>query len=192
MRLPSLICLLLLLVTQSFAQPGKGGQKYTREVLCAELFAAVRASPERATMRLEEALVINESCAADLVTTAIDAVNGDPALTRKLVAAAIEMAPSRSRAIQEAVRNHKSPAAERVEIRRAMLVETPQPQPQLLPGEEVRRAEVPDAVQPMPIVEVRRAVVPTAVETGKAVEVVVQKPATPYNLMNVPKAKPAR
>lgn len=187
-----LLCLLLLPVSLAFAQSGKGKQKYTPEMLCAELFAAVRASPQRATLRLEEALVINESCAGDLVTTALDAAGDDAVLARKIEATALEMAPSQSRAIKEAVRKHKASASAPLEIRRAMVADVVPSPPVVLPGEEVRRAEVPDAMQAVPIVEVRRAVVPTTAEMSEGSEAAEQKAADAYNLMNVPKAKRVR
>lgn len=187
-----LLCLLLLPVPLAFAQPGKGKQPYTREVLCAELFAAVRASPQRAMLRLEEALVINESCAPDLVTTALDAVGDDPVLARKIMATALEMAPSQSTAIKNAVSKRKLSAGEPLEIRRAMLVDAPQSSPSVLPGEEVRRAEVPDAEQPIPIAEVRRAMIPTTMDVRKANAAAARAAENSYNLMNVPKAKRAK
>ena len=190
MRLPSLICLLLYL-PQAFAQPGKAkNSAFSSEVLCAELFAAIRANPAKMVMRLEEALVINESCAQELVITAIDAVNGDPALSRKIVETALELAPTKSAAIQAAVRNHKTPAATNQEIRRAMIADTPQSA--LLPGEEVRRAELPLITKRIPIAEVRRAEIPSSASVGTAEPLAVQMPAGPFNLMSVPKAKPVK
>ncbi|MFN0080182.1 MAG: hypothetical protein ACKVY0_27265 [Prosthecobacter sp.] len=186
MRLPCLFCLLILLTPPAQAQPATlTPPQLTCEALCAELAGAIRANPERLVMRLEEALVINEACAGELVTTAIDAVNADPALVRKIVETALEIAPGRTALITAAAANYSAPvvvvasdeamrsleAADAVKMKR-------------LPGEEVRRAELPLVKRSIPIVEVRRAQLPAA---ARRVE---QQPAAPFNLLSVPRAKP--
>lgn len=172
MRLSCLLCLILLLVPQVRAQPSKT-KKPAMDCsrLCEELFAAIRANPDNLVMRLEEALIIKESCAADLVTTAITAVNEQPALVRKIQETAVDLAPSRQAVILSAVRNYKAPA-----------VAATKP----VVFEEVRRAELPDhaTAKAQPGEEIRRAQLPDVVMTQQTL------PAA--ELMNVPKAKPLR
>ena len=137
-------------------------------------------------MRLEEALVIHESCAGEIVTAAIDAVNAEPGQVRKIVETAMELAPARAAVITAAVKNYTAPvvvaaAEEQVEVRRAVLPTAAPPQP--VAGEQVKRAELPLQTRSIPIVEVRRA------EPVAAMETQVQKPELPMNLMDVPKAK---
>lgn len=192
--------------TVKSVKAGKAG--YTCESLCAELFASIRADPEKMVMRLEEALVISESCAGEIVTVAIDAVNADPAQVDKIVRTALDMAPRRSAIITTAVRNYSPtevaaaiPAARdgppagpeiQVEVRRA---EIPGPPvvlpPRPLAGEEVRRAELPLENRSLPIVEVRRAEPPAAAILMQEPQV-MQPPPPNLELMNVPKAKPLK
>ena len=126
------------------------------EILCANLIQAIQERPDLMVMRLEDALVINEACAGEIVTAAMDAVRAQPALVQQIVETALKVAPSRSAVVMNAVRSY-TPASERVvmleEVRRAEvpLVET------LF---EVRRAEVAHSSQPQAIEEVRRAEVP--------------------------------
>lgn len=172
MRPPCLLCLIFLLVPQAWAQPSKTKKPpVTCESLCAELFASIRANPDHLVMRLEEALIIKESCAAELVTAAITAVNAEPALVDKIQKTAVDIAPSRQAVILAAVHQYKAPvvaAATPVvveEIRRAVLPEVAGVK--VMPGEEIRRAQLPDSL--------------------------VTQEATPaMNLMNVPKARPLK
>jgi hypothetical protein len=192
MRWIFLFCLLPLVSSPAQAQPVKATpSQITCESLCAELFAAIRAEPDKMEMRLEEALVIHESCAAEIVTAAIDAVNADPAKVRKIVDTAMEIAPGRSAKITAAVKNYAAPsvvsAEEKVEVRRAELPDVVTVK--VLPGEEVRRAEVPNQPANIPIVEIRRA------EPVAPVATAVQEPVPAIHLMDVPKAtlmKPKR
>ncbi len=171
--------LLLLLQVQIFAQPARGAASASSpDVLCAELFAAIRANPQQLVMRLEEALVINESCTPELVKSAVEAVNHDPVMTRKIVETALEVSPNYGAAIRNAAIRQASVPAQ-MEIRRAMVADVPVVSA-VLPGEEVRRAEVPLPATSIPFEEVRRAVVPV-------VDVVDAKGGA-FNLMNVPKA----
>lgn len=193
MRLFSSFCLLALVTSLVQAQPVKATRtQITCETLCAELFTAIRANPDKLVMRVEEALVINESCAAEIVTAAMDAVNAEPAQVRKIVEAAMSVSPAKSAMITAAVKRYTAPvivAAVNEEVRRAELPDLVKAK--ALPGEEVRRAELPSATESIPIVEVRRAELPTAVQAISE-PVVVHKPETPFNLMSVPKAKPLK
>jgi len=178
----SVFIFLLLLQAQLFAQPAKAAASLaTPEVLCAELFAAIRANPQQLVMRLEEALVINESCTPELVKSAVEAVNHDPAMTQKIVETALEISPNHAVAIRKAA-SLQAPATGRMEIRRAMVADVPAPVVSpVLPGEEVRRAEVPLDALSIPFEEVRRAMVPTSAG-------VIEASRGGFNLMNVPKA----
>ncbi len=188
MRLiPAYCCLLVLVTSPGLAQPVKSTPaQITCETLCGELFTSIRAEPDKLVMRLEEALVIHESCAAEIVTAAIDAVNAEPGQMRKIVDTAMELAPARAAMITAAVKNYTAPvvvaaAEEQVEVRRAVVPDaTP---PKSMAGEEVRRAELPLQSRSIPIVEVRRA------EPVAVVETKVQEPEPPMKLMDVPKAK---
>ncbi|WP_395745834.1 hypothetical protein [Prosthecobacter sp.] len=191
MRSLSLLCCLLVLVTSpGFAQPVKSTvPQIDCETLCGELFNSIRMEPDKLVMRLEEALVIHQSCAGEIVTAAIDAVNAEPAQVRKIVDTAMELAPSYASTIKAAVKNYTAPqvasaAEEQVEVRRAVIPETASPKP--LAGEEVRRAELPLQTRSIPIIEVRRA------EPVAVMETKIQQPEAPVKLMDVPKAKAAK
>lgn len=162
MRLISALCSLAFLVSApGQAQPVKSTPSViTCETLCGELFNAIRMQPDKMVMRLEEALVIHEDCAGEIVTAAIDAVNAEPARVRKIFETAMELAPARSADINAAVKNYTAPvvasaAEEPVEVRRAVMPDAEPIKPK--EGEEVRRAELPLQTRSIPIVEVRRA-----------------------------------
>ena len=166
-----LICPLLLLLASTPALTADK-QQITCEMLCDELFAAIRATPDKMVMRLEEALVIKESCAAELVKTAITAVNNEPEMVRKIQETALEIAPSRRASILAAVQSYK---AEVVKVAVPVVVE------------EIRRAELPDVVvaKAHSGEEIRRAQLPDMME--------MKLTAVPaIELMNVPKAKPMK
>jgi len=191
MRLISVFCCLLVLVTSlGLAQPVKSTQaQITCETLCGELFTTIRAEPDKLVMRLEEALVIHESYAGEIVTAAIDAVNAEPGQVRKIVETAMELAPARAALITAAVKNYTAPvivaaADEQFEVRRAVIPDPVPPKP--MAGEQVKRAELPLQTRSIPIVEVRRA------EPAASVEIQVQEPEPSIKLMDVPKAKPMK
>ncbi len=206
MRLLCLLCFAALVTPEAQGQPVKAKTNQVAcESLCAELFAAIRAEPDKMVMRLEEALVINEHCAGGIVTAAIDAVNSEPAMVRKILETAMDVTPQRASLINAAVQNYSAPtvamatpvepseppaATETFEVRRAELPDFVPPEP--VAGEEVRRAELPLAHQRMPIVEVRRAQHPDALIPGLE-RPAARQPAQPaLNLMNVPKAVPLK
>lgn len=203
MRLICVLCLMVLAMPWARAQPVKAKQSQLAcEALCGELFASIRAEPDKMVMRLEEALIINEACAGEIVTAAIDAVNSEPAMVRKIVDTAMDIAPRHASAVTAAVNNYATPEVamatpvspppaapgavpEQVEVRRAELPEVVRPQPAA--GEEVRRAELPLVTRSLPIVEVRRAEPPSA--AVPLAEPMVVQPAQPVDqLQYVPKA----
>jgi hypothetical protein len=191
MRLTSVFCCLLALVTSpGLSQPVKSTPaQITCETLCGELFNSIRTEPGKMVMRLEEALIIHEACAGEIVTAAIDAVNAEPGQVRKIVETAMDLAPARAALITAAVKNYTAPivvaaAEEQLEVRRAVLPTAAPPQP--MAGEQVMRAELPLQTRSIPIVEVRRA------EPAAAMEMQVQEPEPSLKLMDVPKAKPMK
>ncbi len=190
MRLIRLICLLAVTGSPALAQPVKSTPaQITCESLSAELFAAIRANPAKLEMRLEEALIIRESCTGEIVTAAIDAVNADPVLVQKIVKTAMDISPAKAALITEAVRHYQAPSVAMspvVEVRRAEPVAASSA-PQVLPGEELRRAELPLVTKSIPIVEVRKAEVPAV-----AAPMAVLEQERVMNLTDVPKARPLR
>ncbi len=188
MHFPPALCLLLaaFLSTASAQRMKAASSPLTCETLCSELFMAIRGNPAQMVMRLEEALIIHDACAGELVTAAMDAVNADPAMVRQIFKTAMNLAPERSTAISAAVKHYSAPmvvAALGEEVRRAVL---PSPvRAERLPGEELRRAELPLATRNLPIVEVRRAELPT--QAAPSTEVL--RPTPSIRLMGVPKAQ---
>ena len=191
MRLISAFCCLSILVTSlGLGQPVKSTPaSITCDTLCGELFTSIRAEPDKMVMRLEEALVIHESCAAEIVTAAMDAVNAEPGQVRKIVETAMDLAPARAAMITAAVKNYTAPvvvaaAEEQMEVRRAVVPDAVLAKP--MAGEEVRRAELPLQTRSIPIIEVRRA------EPVASAEIKIQDPEPPMKLTDVPKAKPMK
>ncbi len=188
MHFPPALCLLLaaFLSTASAQRMKAASSPLTCETLCSELFMAIRGNPAQMVMRLEEALIIHDACAGELVTAAMDAVNADPAMVRQIFKTAMNLAPERSTAISAAVKHYSAPTVVTAlgeEVRRAVL---PSPvRAERLPGEEMRRAELPLATRNLPIVEVRRAELPT--QAAPSTEVL--RPTPSIRLMGVPKAQ---
>ena len=115
-------------------------------------------------MWLEDALVINESCAGDIVSAAIDAVNNNPAQVRVILDTALRVTPHRARQIQVAAESFSVPSAVAMkepveEIRRAVVASVPVSETVF----EVRRALSAKGEAPQPLEEIRRAVVPEKV-----------------------------
>ena len=128
------------------------------EALCAGLADAIRAAPEMLAMRIEDALVFNEECAPEIVTTAMDVVGAEPALVKEIVDTAVKVAPRQSAKIMAAVRSFSVPTAvvavvPEEEVRAAVV-----PIPTVDGFEvEVRRAEAPVMIGNIPLEEVRPA-----------------------------------
>lgn len=95
------------------------------EELCANLIAAIQREPAMLEMRLEDALVMQESCAAELVSAAKYAVRDNPSQVSLILRTAFKLAPHRAVAIRAA------PAYKRLVLPRPVV------------QEEVRRAELP-------------------------------------------------
>lgn len=63
---------------------------------------AVEKDPSKVLMVVEDALVINEGCAADIVKTAITASKADPALAAQIVQTGVSVAPKMAGVINDA------------------------------------------------------------------------------------------
>ncbi|MBE7493461.1 MAG: hypothetical protein HS117_00790 [Verrucomicrobiaceae bacterium] len=181
MRAPSPALLLPMMCLMAVVAAGQGVKSRAKmpscEAVCAGLAAAIRQSPDKLVMRLEDALVINESCTADIVATAIDAVNADPLKVRKIYETAVNVVPHRAGQVRQAVASFSVPAAVEApavafEVRRA---ELPNGRPP--PAFEVRRAEVAGLTARTPVPEVRRAEIPGREEVRRAVVVAESSPA---------------
>jgi hypothetical protein len=187
MRAAELLCFALLLLpfqavearTRSKKAPpppkASATQYKSCEALCADLNASIQKHPERLVMWLEDALVIRESCVADIITAAMDAVGNDPTKVRFILDTAIHVAPARKSQILLAAQQFRVPAAARMaeqveEVRRAVLPEAANPPPSPATVVEVRRALLVEAAEPTPIVEIRRAVVPVTASVVEAQE----------------------
>lgn len=162
------------------------------ESVSSSLAAAIRQNPQKLEIRLEDALVINEACTAEIVTAAIDAVNADPALVRKIFEVAVNVVPHRAHQVQMAVVNFAVPAAVAVRVEPDWEVR-PAQTAQGQPAFEVRRAEVPVAGQHVPIEEVRKAVAAApAPVVAMEPQIEIRKADLSPMLGPVPRARPLR
>lgn len=126
-------------------------------LLCESLKEAIRTRPDNLVMRLEDALVMDETNAAELVIAAMDAVNGNQTQAKQILETALKVAPHRSDIVMEAIHSY----IPMPEVRPAVLERMDEPEvmdvrEEASPVEEIRRAEV--VVQPGE--EIRRAVLP--------------------------------
>jgi len=127
------------------------------EELCADLIAAIQRQPAMLEMRLEDALVMQESCAAELVSAAKYAVRDNPNQVSLILKTALKLAPQRTVAIRAALAYQRPVVPEPVvqeEVRRAEL-----PVGQTLQKKDKARlaAELGDSSAPL---EIRRAQLP--------------------------------
>jgi len=70
--------------------------------ICNDVKTAVEKDPSKVLMIVEDALVINESCAADIVRIAITASKADESLAGQIVQTGVSVAPKMEVAINEA------------------------------------------------------------------------------------------
>jgi len=70
--------------------------------IAGDVRVAVEKDPSKVLMVVEDALVINEGCAGDIVTAAIIASKADPALASQIVQTAVSVAPKMAGVINEA------------------------------------------------------------------------------------------
>lgn len=123
------------------------------EILCANLKKSIEERPDMLVMRLEDALVINETCAGEIVTAAIDAVRAKPQLVRVILETAMKVVPARSETVMAAARSYEPGKVKELvyeEVRRAEM-------PPGAPLMEIRRAEPAHVIGPEPVEEIRRA-----------------------------------
>ncbi len=69
--------------------------------IAADVREAVAKEPSKVLMIVEDALVINESCACEIVTSAIVASSADSALAKQIVETAVAVAPKMTAVIQD-------------------------------------------------------------------------------------------
>lgn len=69
--------------------------------IAADVRKAVSADPAKTLMIVEDALVINEACACEIVTAAIEASKADPVMKQQIVQTALAVAPKMAPAITE-------------------------------------------------------------------------------------------
>ncbi len=84
-------------LTPVFAQSAGGCAEISSDVS-----AAVAKDPSKVLMVVEDALVINESCAADIVKAAIVASKADAGLASQIVQTAVSVAPKMAGVINDA------------------------------------------------------------------------------------------
>lgn len=70
--------------------------------IASDVRVAVEKDPSKVLMVVEDALVINEGCASDIVTAAISASKADAALASQIVQTAVSVAPKMAGVINEA------------------------------------------------------------------------------------------
>ena len=87
--------LALLSMGQTFAGPS------TCDDIAVDVRTAIAKDPGKTLMVVEDALVINETCACEIVKTAIDAAHADEGLIQQIVQTAIAVAPKMSAVITE-------------------------------------------------------------------------------------------
>ncbi|MES2508115.1 MAG: hypothetical protein V4599_15535 [Verrucomicrobiota bacterium] len=97
--LRSAVCLLGLAISAEFSQAlaqSSGCDDISRDVA-----AAIQKDPSKALMIVEDALVINESCACEIIKAAILASQADSAMVNQIVQTGIAVAPKMSGVIMD-------------------------------------------------------------------------------------------
>lgn len=94
-RYASLVGCSLLCVSSAFAQNS------TCDGIAEQVTAAVTKEPGRVLMIVEDALVINEKCACEIIRAAILASKADPTLLNQIVQTAISVSPKMSGVIMD-------------------------------------------------------------------------------------------
>ena len=148
-RCPLLVLALiswLMVMEQAYSQAPKARRWTDCDEVCLALAQAIQDKPDTLVMRLEDALVIREACAGDIVHAAISAVGAEPSLVDKIVQTALHVSPQQSRSIKYAA-THFTPQAA------VALAYAAEPE---APTMEVRRAQIP--MRPSVVAEeIRRA-----------------------------------
>lgn len=91
-------CILML----AFASVGMAQSSSNCTEISNDVRVAVEKDPSKVLMVVEDALVINEGCAADIVKTAIIASKADAALAGQIVQTAVSVAPKMASVINDA------------------------------------------------------------------------------------------
>jgi hypothetical protein len=76
--------------------------------IAGDVRTAVAKDPSKVLMVVEDALVINESCACEIVKAAILASSADAALTKQIVETAVAVAPKMTAVVQECAASTQS------------------------------------------------------------------------------------
>lgn len=92
---------LVLLGFTSMVPLANAGAPSTCDDISRDVRAAVSKDPSKVLMILEDALVINETCACEIVKAAITASNADDASVKQIVQTALAVAPKMSAVITE-------------------------------------------------------------------------------------------
>ncbi len=71
------------------------------EAIAKDVRASIAKEPKKVLMIVEDALVINEGCACEIVKAAIQVTNADAALKKQIVETAVAVAPKMSPVIME-------------------------------------------------------------------------------------------
>lgn len=71
------------------------------DTIAKDVRASITKEPTKVLMIVEDALVINESCACEIVKTAIDASHADAAMVKQIVQTALAVAPKMAPIIME-------------------------------------------------------------------------------------------
>jgi len=86
----------------AFASAGMAQSSSKCSEISNDVRVAVEKDPNKVLMVVEDALVINEGCAADIVKAAIIASKADPALAGQIVQTAVSVAPKMAVVINDA------------------------------------------------------------------------------------------
>ncbi len=92
-------CLLGLVLAAS--APQASAQSTPCNDISRDVAAAIQKDPSKVLMIVEDALVINESCACEIIRAAISASNADPTLVNQIVQTGIAVAPKMSGVIMD-------------------------------------------------------------------------------------------
>ncbi|MBX7211973.1 MAG: hypothetical protein K1X78_26945 [Verrucomicrobiaceae bacterium] len=95
------VAALILLVLACVIQPAKAGAPTTCDQIGDDVRTAIEKDPSKVLMIVEDALVINEACACEVVKAAILAAKADDATVQQIVQTALAVAPKMSAIIVE-------------------------------------------------------------------------------------------
>jgi hypothetical protein len=112
MKRPSQVALAAIALLSAVSALGQDGSP------CEKISKGVREDvakdPSKVLMVVEDALVVNESCACEIIRAAITASNADAALTKQIIETAVAVAPKMTPVIQDCAGMAQAPVAETV------------------------------------------------------------------------------